>query len=494
MGKHSKQGISYWETRSRRRDLRNRAKVKNKPPRKHRPIAIYWFVAFFLVGIMGGTALGYYAKPIAKFGAQMYLSLKQGQWQPKGTEKKQVAKSLTILSSDPNQSVNTLVIGSDQGSNRGEGGWCRSDVMMLVCLQERDKKAVVVSIPRDTKVEIAGHGTEKINAAHSFGGPSGAIDAVKALTGLDVHHYISMNFEGFKQIINAIGGVPVHLSSAINDPHSGYLPAGDLLLDGEQALVVVRSRKLPNGDIDRIKSQQAFLKALMRKAETMKSVWKGKRLVDIMAATCQMDYNAVQLTSLAEELRGFQLDNVQFVTVPGDAKTINGASYFIPNMPLLAEIATDVKQDTWMSPELISKLASPESTRVEELNSPDSDVVTVVAGTRSLLGAVPVVAKELRLLGHEKVFEGLANQVHMKSLIIYRPEAKQRFEAIRGSIPELDSAGIVEDATVPSQYNSPVVIVLGSDFATPSMTAVYGRMLKPAVNVDSFGKRVKSFS
>ncbi len=455
---------------------------------------MYWFISFFLVGLMGGSALGYYAKPIAKFGAEVYLSFKQGQWQPKGKQKKQVAKSLTALSSDPNQSVNTLIIGSDQGSNRGEGGWCRSDVMMLVCLQERDKKAVVVSIPRDTKVELPGHGTQKINAAHAFGGPSGAIDAVKTLTGLDVHHYVSMNFEGFKQIIDAIGGVPIHLNSPINDPHSGYLPAGDLLLGGEQALVVVRSRKLPNGDIDRIKSQQAFLKALMHKAETMKSVWKGKQLVDIMASTCQMDYDAGQLTNLAEELRSFQIANVQFVTVPGDARTISGASYFIPNMPMLAEIATEVKQNTWISPELSAKLASPESTRVEELNSPNSDVITVVAGTKALMGAVPIVAEELRLLGHEKVFEGLANQVHMKTLIMYRPEAKERFQSIKSSIPELAGAGVVEDATVPSQYNSPVVLVLGSDFATPSMMAIYGRMLKPAIDVDSFGKRVKSFS
>ena len=494
MGKHSSRGISYWEARSRRRDLRNRAKIKNKPPRKHGPLGLYWFISFFLVGLMAGSALGYYAKPIAKFGAEMYLSFKQGQWQPTGKQKKQVAKSLTTLSSDPNQSVNTLIIGSDQGSNKGEGGWCRSDVMMLVCLQERDKKAVVVSIPRDTKVELPGHGTEKINAAHAFGGPSGAIDAVKALTGLDVHHFVSMNFNGFKQIIDAIGGVPIHLRTPINDPHSGYLPAGDLLLDGEQALVVVRSRKLPNGDIDRIKSQHAFLKALMSKAETMKSVWKGKQLVDIMASSCQMDYNAGQLTNLAEELRGFQVSNVQFVTVPGDARTINGASYFIPNTPMLAEITTEVKQNTWISPELSARLQSPESTRVEELNSPNSDVITVVAGTKALLPAVPIVAEELRLLGHEKVFEGLASQVHMKTLILYRPEAKERFEGIKSSIPELAGAGVVEDETVPSQYNSPVVLVLGNDFVTPSMLAIYGRMLKPAIDVDSFGKRVKSFS
>ncbi len=492
MGKHSAQGISYWEARRRRKDLRNRA--KGKPPRRRGPYSWVWYVSFLMVGILAGAALGYYAKPLAKLGAEVYLSFKERQWQPKGTEKKEVAKSLAQLSSNPDESVNTLILGSDAGSNKGEGGWCRSDVMMLVCLQERDKRAVVLSIPRDTKVELPGHGTNKINAAHSYGGPSGAIDAAKALTGVDVHHFISMNFEGFKKIINAIGGVPIHLTTAINDPHAGYLPAGDLMLDGEQALVIVRSRKLPGGDIDRIKSQQAFIKALMHKAETMKDVWKAKQLVDIIASTCQMDYTAGQLTNLAEELRGFSIENVQFVTLPGDAKNIGGVSYYVANMPMLAQVATEIKQNTFLTPELTAKLASPESRRVEELYGPDADVVTVLSGTKGVAWMVPTVAQELRMMGHEKVFEGAAKQVHQKTTVIYRKEAKERCDAILKSVPELAGADVVQNDQVAGQYNSPVVVVLGSNFATPNLVSIYGRVMKPAVDFTNMGKRVKSFS
>jgi polyisoprenyl-teichoic acid--peptidoglycan teichoic acid transferase len=492
MGKHSAQGISYWEARRRRKDLRNRA--KGKPARRRGPYSWAWFVAFFMVGILAGGALGYYAKPLAKLGAEVYLSFKERQWQPKGAEKKEVAKSLTQLSTDPDASVNTLIMGSDAGSNKGEDGWCRSDVMMLVCLQERDKRAVVLSIPRDTKVELPGHGTNKVNAAHSYGGPSGAIDAVKSLTGIDVHHFISMNFEGFKKIINAIGGVPIHLTTPINDPHAGYLPAGDLMLDGEQALIIVRSRRLPAGDLDRIRSQQAFIKALMHKAETMKDVWKAKQLVDIIASTCQMDYTAGQLTSLAEELRGFSVENVQFVTVPGDAKNIGGVSYYVANMPMLAQVATEIKQNTSLSPELTAKLASPESRRVEELYGPNADVVTVLSGTKGVAWMVPTVAQELRMMGHEKVFEGSAKQVHQKTTVIYRKEAKENCEKILGSVPELAGADVVQNDEVAGQYNSPVVVVLGSNFATPNLVSIYGRVMKPAVDFVNMGKRVKSFS
>ena len=491
MGKHA-QRTSYWEARRRRRDLRKRA--KGKPARGLRPLGRPWFVAFLIAGILAGGAIGFYAKPLAKLSAEAYLYFKQGKWQPKGAESGKVKTALTPLSNDPSKSVNTLVIGYDKGSNPGESGWFRSDVMMLVCLQEKDKKAVVLSIPRDTKVELPGYGTQKINAAHSYGGPSGAIDAVKALTGLDVNHYISMDFTGFEKIVNAIGGVPIHLNTPINDPHAGYLPAGDLLLDGWQALVLVRSRNLPNGDIDRIRSQQAFLKALMDKAQSMKSVWKAKQLVDIAASSSQMDYNAGQLTNLAEELRGFQISNVQFVTVPGTSPYINGVSYFVANTSLLARITADIQRDNWISPELLAELKSPVSQRVEELNAPNADVIAVLAGSKSAGSKVSTVAQELRFMGHQKVLEGQTKEAYPNTVLIYRKEAQANLESIKASVPEFASAQVIEDAQTAGKYNSPVVVVLGADFNTPDLLSIYGRAMAPAVSIDGMGRQVKSFN
>ncbi len=491
MGKHSSRKTSYLEARRRRGDLRKRA--RGAQARKRGPVNWTWYVAFFTVGILAGGTIGYYAKPIGKLSAEVYLAFKQGQWQPKGAQKKKVAKSLTALSTDPTKSINTLVIGYDKGSNKGESGYCRSDVMMLVCLQEKEKKAVVLSIPRDTKVELPGHGTQKINAAHSFGGPAGAIDAVKALTGLDVNHYIEMNFNGFEKIVNAIGGVPIHLNTAINDPHAGYLPAGDLLLDGWQALVLVRSRNLPNGDIDRIQSQHAFLKALMNKVETMKSVWKAKQLVDIVSANCEMDYSAGQLTNLAEELRGFKISNVQFVTLAGTSPYIGGVSYFVADMPLLADTVTQIKQDNWISPDLKAKLESP-TQRVEELNAPNADVITVLAGSKGVASAVPTVAQELTFMGHEKVYQGQSKEIYGNTVIIYRKEARDNLKSITKAIPEFANAQVVQDQQIPGKYNSPIVVILGSNFTTPNMLAIYGRVMTPAVDISNFGKPAKPFN
>ncbi len=489
MGKHSSGKISYWEARRRRRDLRKKVKHKKQP----RTLKKRWLVIAFILGFLVGGALGFYAKQIGKFAAKLYLSFKQGQWQPDAKEKVEVSKSLSVISKDPNKSVNTLILGSDKGSNRGETGWCRSDVMMLVCLHERDKRAVVISIPRDTRVTIPGHGTEKINAAHALGGPSSAIDIVKNLLGMDVHHYISMDFEGFKKIVNAVGGVPVHLTRPIRDPHAGYLPAGDLLLDGEQALVVVRSRKLPGGDLDRIKSQHAFLRALINKIHSTKSVWKAKQIVDILASSCKMDYTAGEIMKLVEELRAFPVQSVQFVTIPGVPKNIAGASYYVPDTTKLAELISEVKKNTQVSEKILAsiKASSGGSTVVEELYSPTADVIKVLGSGRNSIYAVSIIAEKLRLLGHEKVFEGIARYPVNTTTIYHRKEAKRASLGIKSSLPDLSGAELVLSDELTSANNSPIVVVLRQGFVPENLVSFYGRLSAPALKIGRLSEKNK---
>ena len=491
MDEHSGQQMTYWQARRRRRGLRNGPAGEGATyrPRKKR----YRLIIILLVLISVGCVLGFCAKPIGKLAAKVYLSFKLSKSHISGKEGAKVQNSLTRLSSDPNKSMNTLILGSDAGSVKGESGYSRSDVMLLVCLQERDKKAVVISIPRDTMVQIPGQGTQKINAAHAFSGPSGAIDAVKNLLGIDVHHYISMQFTGFEKIVNALGGIPIHLNQPINDPHSGYLPAGDLKLDGWQALVLVRSRNMANGDLDRIQSQHTFMEALMTKAESMKSIWKANQLVNIVASNCKMDYTAGQLIDLAKELQGFKPGNVQMITVPGDSPTISGVSYFVQNAPLLAQITTEVKQNNWLSPDLMAKLQTPSSSPAAVLNAPNADVISVLSGSSSSAWAVPTVARELTLMGHQKVLQGHTKQPLARTTIYYRSEALANCKAVIKSIPELSGAHVVESSQIPVSYNSPVVIVLGSKFTTPSLVSIYGRICKPAFDFQNLGTVVNAY-
>jgi hypothetical protein len=232
----------------------------------------------------------------------------------------------------------------------------------------------------------------------------------------------------------------------------------------------------------------------MAKAESQKSVWKANQLVDIITQNCKLDYSAGQLMELAQEVQGFKIEDVQFVTVPGDSKYIGGVSYFVANMPALAEVAAEVKTNTKISPELIAKLQSGESRRVEELNAPNADVITVLSGWKTSTWAVPTVAQELRLLGHEKVFEGSSKQPLARTTIYYRREAKDNLEIVKKSVPEFATADIVLNDQIPAQYNSPVVVVLGQGFSTPNLVSIYGRIARPAFNFEDLGTKVNSFT
>jgi LCP family protein required for cell wall assembly len=160
--------------------------------------------------------------------------------------------------------TNILLLGLD--SRPGEGDTSRSDTIILATFLPWQPYVGVLSIPRDLWVDIPGHGENRINTAHFFGeaertggGPGAAMQAVRDNFGVNVDYYVRVRFDGFRQVVDALGGVDVSLPN----PMSGY-PAGVHHLDGEQALALVRDRQ-GSDDFFRMERGQLFLK----------SVWKG---------------------------------------------------------------------------------------------------------------------------------------------------------------------------------------------------------------------------
>ncbi len=173
--------------------------------------------------------------------------------------------------------TNWLITGSDSraGLSRAErdalhvgsdGGSLNSDSIMLLHLGSG--RPVLISIPRDSYVDIPGHGYNKINAALAYGGASLLIQTVENVTGLQINHYMGIGFGGLVAVVNKIGGVPICLKTGINDSYSGvHLAAGCHNLNGNQALAFVRDRhSFATEDLQRIQDQRAFLAALLDKA------------------------------------------------------------------------------------------------------------------------------------------------------------------------------------------------------------------------------------
>ena len=159
-----------------------------------------------------------------------------------------------------------LLVGSDsrEGTDIGGGGGARTDTIMLLHRPSGSGPTVLLSIPRDSAVEIPGYGENKINAAYSFGGPALLAQTVEAATGIGIDSYVETDLAGFPDIVDAVGGVELCPEQAIQDPKAGDLdiPAGCQEMDGDTALGYARTRAGPEGDLGRVERQRELIGAI----------------------------------------------------------------------------------------------------------------------------------------------------------------------------------------------------------------------------------------
>ncbi len=176
------------------------------------------------------------------------------------------------LAEDP---FNVLVLGVDERPESEEGS--RTDTIMLVRVVPESGDVKLLSVPRDLLVKVAPGVEDRINAAYNFGGIDQTITAFEEYSGVTVDHYAIVDFEGFKDVINAMGGVEVDVQDEI--PPKFEIEDGLQTLNGKQALYYARYRGTPNGDLDRIRHQQQLVAALRSQAFDWNTV---KRLPEIL--------------------------------------------------------------------------------------------------------------------------------------------------------------------------------------------------------------------
>jgi len=242
----------------------------------------------------------------------------------------------------PKSPLDILVMGIDTRSGagnqidneRGEGG---SDTNILLHVSADRRTAYGVSIPRDTLVEpisctkdrhyiVRGVDTGLVqwNAAFAAGGPACTAEQLEAVSGVHVDGYLTVDFEGFKSMVDAIDGVQVCLPKPVNDQAHGIVfKAGTQTLKGQPALNYVRERfSTPNADIGRMKRQQAFISSMINKVVSAGTLTRPDRLVKFASAaadslTASPGFDTVHdLTKLAGQLKHIDLTHIRFVTVP----------------------------------------------------------------------------------------------------------------------------------------------------------------------------------
>lgn len=219
-----------------------------------------------------------------------------------------------------------LLVGSDSRISAGDptqwqAGAQRTDAIMLARVPADRTGAYVVSIPRDSWVEVPGHGMNKVNAAFSFGGPALMVQTVEQLTGVRVDHVAVVDFTGFRAMTDALGGVDITVAADTADGRSRFT-AGTHRMDGETALDYVRQRKgLPGGDLDRVKRQQNWIRAVMSEALSRGIVQDPLELNAFLRAVTSSlavddGWTTGAMRDLAFDLRGVRSKDVEFMTAP----------------------------------------------------------------------------------------------------------------------------------------------------------------------------------
>ena len=257
--------------------------------------------------------------------------------------------------------TNILVLGTDSRTSAGdpsqwEAGAQRTDAIMSMQISGDNKDVSVMSIPRDSWVSIPGHGEGKINAAYSYGGPSLTIQTVENLTGIRISHFVIADFESFQNLTDELGGVTINLKEPQTLAGTEF-PAGAQVLNGKQALAYTRERKsLPGGDFDRVKRQQAWMRAIVRQVLTSGTLSNPTSLYSFLKTATQTvavdeSFTIDEMQSLAFGLRGLRSNDISFMTAPnnGTGTSPDGQSIVELNpdadTPLFEAFATDTVED-----------------------------------------------------------------------------------------------------------------------------------------------------
>ena len=386
--------------------------------------------------------------------------------------------------------LNILLVGSDSRSGLtdaqkqqlhvGHDVGQRSDTMILLHIPRGGGRAILVSLPRDSLVTIPRHKDanghwvpaqqNKLNTSYSFGGPKLTVQTIEYNTHVRIDHYIEVNFLGFVNIVNALGGVTVCTATPINDPvhrlptggwgGSGLqLPAGKSQLDGTRALEYVRAREFdPSADLGRIQRQQKFLASMMQKAESAGILLNLPRLYSLIGAvgkslTTDNNFGVKQLKDLASNLHNMSPSHVQMLTVPLEAGSFN-----------MGAIGNVVKWDPKKSRRLFHDLTEDKPltkpSKQPKVTIPPGVISLEVLNSTSKQGFAAAAANDLSRLGFHVSRTGNApkgaDPAH--TVVRYGPDRADSARTVAAAIP---GATLKLD----NSFGSGLQVQLGSNYS-----------------------------
>ncbi len=393
-----------------------------------------------------------------------------------------------LVDDDKGSVMNVLLVGSDSRENttgdiadatgKGDDGTTgqRSDTIMVLHIDPNSQKAAILSIPRDLFVPIPStKGRDKINASFSAGGPQLLIRTIRESLGIDINHYVEVDFTGVERIVNAIGGIKVYAYAPARDEFTGLdIPEiGCNPLDGYQALAYVRSRYYEtwergrwvsgtNSDIDRIGRQQDFIRRMMKKAISsgLSNPLTLNRLIGIGVDNVRVDQqmSSKDITNVAKRFRSIDPDTVDMLTLPTTDAFIGDAAVQLLDTAQAQQFIDRLNGITPPPPPTASAIP-PSSIAVQVLNGNGGDA-SATAAAASLTQAGFKVAGTGNALSFD----------YTRTVVQYAPGQQAKAAVLSTTLTA--GAKVEEDRTL---VGADVTIVLGTDYTglkatTPAVT------------------------
>lgn len=372
----------------------------------------------------------------------------------------------------PPPPVTFLVMGSDSREDLPAGfgvndrvAGRRADVIMLAVLDGDQVR--ILSLPRDLKVQIEGHGAEKLNAAYAIGGPALMVKTVRELTGIEINHFLEMDFYGFASIVDELGGVEIRFPYRARDVKSFLdVEAGRQLLDGKTALAYARSRQyqewqggrwvtVDGSDLGRIRRQQTLLYAMLESAKRPSIIFDAAGVLSAAGSHITIDasLDTDRLSNLLVAARRLDRENIQVATLPVFETVERGAYYLIAVEPEASEvIAAFAGAET-------EPVSAPPPTESGPESESESEVITlkVLNGNG---GSGQATAWRDRLEGFGFGVSGVADAAYfnfLTTVVTVRPGELEKGRAV------IDALGFGEVQVGSVENGLDAVVIIGED-------------------------------
>ncbi len=237
---------------------------------------------------------------------------------------------LFIPKQESSERINILFLGADARSTQDQGF---TDSISILSIDKNTKEVYLLSIPRDTRVQIAGKGVDKINSAYAYGDINTTITTVENFLDVRIDYYILVDFTDFKEMVDTLGGITMnvepHISAVRPELHG---KTGVSNLTGDEALIYLRFRQDSDSEGGRIKRHQQAIKAIINKALNPSNLLQAPTVLNQLRENVKTNIPPLETTVIEKLVTGFDIDNAKTGVITGEYTHIDGINYMIPNM------------------------------------------------------------------------------------------------------------------------------------------------------------------